>query len=276
MILFNLLVALGLNVSLALAAFAARAVTRDGAVAGAVTGFVILYAGGPLGWLILGSFFVSSSLLSRVGRGKKERLREIHAKDGRRDTVQVLANGGVGAAAALFYLFYPELPVLAAFLAAFAAAAADTWGSEIGVLAGRRPRSILTFRPLTTGVSGGVSLVGTLASAAGALFIALIAAVLLLMLSKRYPIDRMALVALTAIVTVAGFAGSLVDSLLGAGFQARYRLPSGGITERSEIDGVPNPRVAGLGWMNNDLVNLLSISAASFLAWGATRWIIPA
>ena len=60
----------------------------------------------------------------------------------------------------------------AAALGALAASAADTWATEIGSLATRPPRSILTLRPVPAGTSGGVNLLGMLAMVAGATFVA--------------------------------------------------------------------------------------------------------
>jgi uncharacterized membrane protein len=64
---------------------------------------------------------------------------------------------------------------------------------------------------------------------------------------------------LLAVGLVSGLTGSLADSLLGTTLQARYRLPDGQETERPvRPDGGRNPRVRGLPWLNNDMVNLLS------------------
>src|SRR6202044_93779 len=61
-----------------------------------------------------------------------------------------------------------------AFAGAYAAATADTWGTEIGTLAAKPPRSILTGKPLATGLSGGVSAPGTAAEVAGSVLIAVL------------------------------------------------------------------------------------------------------
>ena len=174
---------------------------------------------------------------------------------------------GWGGAAAVLFLYSPGPASLAAFLASFAAASADTWASELGVLAKGNPRSILSLKTVVRGTSGGVSLPGTLASLAGALFIALLAGGWILWGPAAGSWGPSVLPGLIWIVTVAGFAGSLVDSLLGAGVQARYREPSGMLTERPSSAGVPHELVEGFSWINNDAVNFLSICAAAGLAW---------
>jgi uncharacterized protein (TIGR00297 family) len=275
MIGFTVLAAFGANLLLALAALLKGSVSRGGAAAGFLTGFIIYLAGGLFFWLILGGFFVSSSLLSGLGKRRKSGLSRLHAKGSRRDAVQVLANGGVGGAAALFFLHEPGPAALAAFLASFAAASADTWASELGVLAKGSPRSILTLKPVVRGTSGGVSFPGTLASLAGALFIALLAAGWILWGPSAASRGCSFLPGLIVIVTAAGFTGSLVDSLLGAGVQARYRDSSGMLTERASSEGGSHELVKGFGWINNDAVNFLSIGAAAVLAWLLALIFVP-
>src|SRR5205085_12699885 len=91
-----------------------------------------------------------------------------------------LANGGVVAPLALAYGLAPSLgaSLSAAFLGALGAATADTWATEVGVLSTSQPRLITTRKPVTAGASGGVTWLGSLAAAAGALCLGLLAAAL--------------------------------------------------------------------------------------------------
>ncbi len=94
--------------------------------------------------LVLLAFFIPSVALSRIGRARKKQLIDI-GKGGARDAWQVLANGGVATLALAFALAGGATDLLfAAFAGAYAAATADTWGTEIGTLARGMPRSILT------------------------------------------------------------------------------------------------------------------------------------
>jgi uncharacterized membrane protein len=139
-----------------------------------------------------------------------------------------------------------------------AAVTADTWGTEIGVLARGRPRSILTFRSVETGTSGGVSLAGFAGGAAGALFVAIVG-----FMSMGIPVSPASLLRIVA----AGVGGSLVDSFLGATVQAQYRCPvCGKITERTEHCLQPAPLVRGFGSIGNDVVNWCCAVSGALIA----------
>jgi uncharacterized protein (TIGR00297 family) len=166
----------------------------------------------------------------------------------------VLANGGVSACCALAALSgHPHWDT--AFAGAFAAATADTWGTEIGTLAAGEPRSILTGKPLARGLSGGVTLIGTLAEIVGALFIACTA----------YLLGMHAFLAIAA----AGCCGALLDSLLGAGLQSLRWCPRCNracetITHACGTSTVPH---RGFSWMNNDLVNFCAVLCGALVAY---------
>ena len=269
--------ALALNGAAAAVSFWRRAVTRGGAVAGFVTGSVILIIGGFTYWTILMLFFVTASLVTRVGTAQKTRLSAVHEKGGRRDWAQVVANGGVALLAVALLGLTRQPPFGVAAAAALASANADTWASELGVLSKRRPRSIVAWNRLPTGTSGGVSAVGTAATIVGAAIVALwfggtVAFLEGVSLGRTLPEQTYVGLPLLnplvagAVVLLAGIIGSLVDSLLGATLQAHYLTAANATTERSKTDGVPNRRVRGLAFVNNDMVNLLSTTIAATAA----------
>ena len=142
-----------LAAAVAAAAWRARALTPSGAIAAFFVGTIVFGAGGWPAAAVLFAFFIPSTLLSRFGRERKKAA--VEAKHGARDGWQVLANGGVAALCVLLAL-RGGMPFYAAFAGAFAAAAADTWGTEIGTLSSAAPRSIVTLRRVAPGLSGGI------------------------------------------------------------------------------------------------------------------------
>lgn len=177
---------------IALLAYRTRSLDAGGAAAAFAVGTATFAALGIRGAAVLLTFFVTSVALSRVGKRRKRTVLIDVGKTGPRDAAQVFANGGVAALCALAtHLVAPAFAF--AFAGAFAAATADTWGTEVGTLVRQPPRSILTLRPIATGLSGGVTWAGTLAEVAGALLVAVVA----------LPLDRRAFVG----VALAGVAG---------------------------------------------------------------------
>jgi uncharacterized protein (TIGR00297 family) len=246
--------------AIAYAARRARSLSTSGAIAAAVVGTFAVAAGWDWGVLLV-AYFAASSALSRHGRIDKERrTAAIVAKSGERDAVQVASNGLVFALAALAFLLHRDARWLAFGAGSLAASAADSWATEVGTLYGGSPRSILTWRIVPAGTSGGVSTIGSLAAIGGALFVALVAA----------------LIGWRSAATSAlagGVAGALIDSLLGATLQRRRWCPAcQRETERTTHDcGTPTTPRGGLAWLDNDMVNLLSNAAGGLVALALAR-----
>jgi len=252
----QLLLGLLLAAGISLAAYRARALTRSGALAAWAVGAVVFGAGGWAEAAALLTFFLTSTALSRWRKRDKEALG--YEKGGRRDTGQVLANGGVAAACLLLPLFAPGFdPAHARLLclAALAAANADTWATEIGSALGGRPYDLRTGRPAAPGASGAVSAAGTLAALAGAALIG--------------PFAGGA--AGWGVVTLSGLGGALLDSLLGATTQAQWRDPArpGLWTERPQA----GPPERGLRAVGNDAVNALCTLGGVLLAAAVSKML---
>ncbi len=246
--------AIGINVIIALAAYRKKSVSKSGGLAGAVVGTGIWIAGGLLFWGLLIFFFVSSSILSRIGKARKLHLERIHEKGDKRDGVQVWANAGIALTAALLYGITSQVLFMCTFSAAMAAATADTWASEIGVLSRKKPVSIVTGKKVDTGISGGITALGTFVSFLGALCVALIFSSALVISNPEQPFFT-----ILAVITFSGFGASLIDSLLGSTVQIHYiHHGKGIITEKRELYGEQLARYRGVSWITNDTVNALS------------------
>ncbi len=162
----GLAIALAVNVAVAALMGALRVVSASGALAGAVAGFLILAAGGWGAYGLLWTFFLAGTLATKLGYRRKAAAGLAQGNEGRRGVANVAANCTFPVA--LLLLGLPSI----AFVAAFGAALADTLGTEVGTLYGRRAFSPLTFRALPAGTRGAISWPGIAASLAGAALVA--------------------------------------------------------------------------------------------------------
>jgi uncharacterized protein (TIGR00297 family) len=246
----QILIGFLLAILIAVLAWRAGSLSKSGAWAAVLTGGLIFGMGGLRWAILLLAFFISSSVLTRAFSKQKASLAEKFSKGSQRDWGQVLANGGLGALLAIGnYILPDQKGIWLAFAGAMAAVNADTWSTELGVLSLVTPRLITTGQKVERGTSGGISLVGILASLGGAALIG-IAAI-------TFPSNQSWLIPL-GIVILGGLVGSLFDSVLGAAVQAIYWCPTcNKETERhpTHTCGTPTSQIRGWSWINNDLVN---------------------
>ncbi len=281
----------------AFAAYQIRLLTAGGAVGATVIGALTFGLGGWEWALLLVIFFAVSSAVTQWQADEKAEAGRTFAKGGRRDLGQVLANGGLPALLAILHWRWPDAWLFAAYTGALAVATADTWATEVGLLAEAPPRLVTSGRIVRPGTSGGVTVLGTVAAVVGAAVVGLSAAVLYSLRDVvtfgglgMWSADGLPLLPIGAL---AGLVGTAVDSLLGATLQAQYRsggdrggrgdviadhddgVPHGGTapsphgdTERSiGLDGTRNELVRGWRWMTNDGVNAVAVAVGAGVAW---------
>ncbi len=226
-------VGLGLNLVFAGLAFFLRSVDVSGVLVGTLLGTLIYASAGLSGWLLLLAFFVLGTAATKLGYARKAAARLAQEKGGRRGARHAIANTGVAAICAFFAASTGQASIyLPAFAAAFATAAGDTMGSEIGQLWGRRTFLITTWRPVPRGTDGAVSLEGTLAG--------LLASALVAMLGAGLGLYSFWAAGL---ITLAAFLGTLLESLVGATLEQR-------------------------GWLDNEAVNFFNTLCGALLAAG--------
>jgi uncharacterized protein (TIGR00297 family) len=264
MVFYPLQLLLGILLSglVVLVAYRLRLLSSNGSLGAFLLGAVVFGLGGLRWALVLLVFFFTSSGLSRAFRSRKEKTETNYAKGSTRDAGQVLANGGLAGVFVVLHFFFPQGAwTWIGFCAAFAAANADTWATEIGALSNTQPRLITTMKSVEPGTSGAVSWLGSIAGFCGALLVGLAGA-----LADPFRAAHPAQMVLT-IITIGGVAGSLADSWLGATFQAIYHCPScQKDTEKSPLHGCGTETVLvrGIKWLNNDMVNILcTVSGAA-------------
>lgn len=209
-----------------------KKLTPAAALTGVLAGGAIYAGGGYPGLLFLALFFVLGTAATSWKKGKKLTLKGNAAHESTRTPGQVIANAGVAAIAGILALLLPGHDELFLLLmaAGFSSATADTLSSELGMVYGRRFYNILTLRPDRRGLDGVISLEGTLIGVIGSAVIATA-----FVLSTRWnPSDLL-------LIILAGTAGNLADSVLGA------------LLERK-------------GLLTNNMVNFLNTLAAALLA----------
>ena len=212
--------------------------TVAAAATGGTLGLLLYLGSGCTGLALLALFFGLGTAASGWRVADKRRLGLAEENKGRRTAGQVVANAGVAGALGLLAWQYPPAAPLACLMLAgsFAAATADTLSSELGNVYGRRYYNILTLRPDTRGRNGVVSREGTALGLAGSA-----------VLAAAYCVGW-GWGAAFGVLLVAGTAGNLLDSVLGATLERR-------------------------GILGNNAVNLLNTLAGALVAGGLGWWL---
>lgn len=203
--------------------------SQSGFVFAAILGFVVLMNGMSI-WPMV----VFLLLGTMVGKINKTTISDVkHSKP--RDAFQVLANGGgVLLIICVQTLLGPDENLNTFMLVSVAAACSDTLSSELGMRYGKKAYNLFTLKEVPKGLSGGVSLPGFIGAFIGAFAIALFA-------ENDF-----------SVVLFWGMMGSVIDSILGLIFQAKY-LKDGQLSDRNEGE-----LVKGFSFITNDFVNFAS------------------
>jgi len=212
--------------------------TLAAAWTGGALGILIFLGSGFGGLALLALFFGLGTAASSWRVVDKRRLGLAEENRGRRTAGQVIANAGVAGILGLLAWLLPRYAPQAHLMLAgsFAAATADTLASELGNVYGRRYYNILTLKADTRGLNGVVSVEGT---ALGLVGTAILAAGYCLGFGWGPAFGWL---------LVAGTAGNLADSVLGATVERR-------------------------GLLSNNAVNFLNTLTGALVAGGLARWL---
>lgn len=208
-----------------------KKLTPAAAVLGVVIGWVIYAGDGYSGLLLLALFFLLGTVATAWKKNEKLVIKGNAAHQSTRNAGQVFANGGVAAIMGLLALLTHKELFSLLLAAGLSSATADTLSSELGIVYGRRNFNILTGKRDEKGLDGVISIEGLLIGIAGSILIAAIYA-----LTTSWKTNAF------VIIILAGTAGNLVDSFLGALFERR-------------------------GLLNNNTVNFLNTLAAALVAF---------
>ena len=266
-----------ISVLMACALFKWNWLTISGALMAWFLAFVVVFLAK---WSIfpLVTFLVLGSMAGKIRANAKD---GGDAKQGKaRDHWQVLANGGIFMLLAML-AFLNESGWLESFLGihtevlrfsetchllaliSLSVSCADTLSSDFGRVWGGSPRNIITGKRMIKGVSGGVTGAGFVGAFLGAVSIAIFVfwTELSSLGSSVYTFW---------LIAFFGFIGSILDSVLGVLFQAKYLDDSGNQLDSS--DSGRRSMAAGYRWVTNDVVNavtgvLMLLVAVMYLCW---------
>ena len=207
-------------------AYRLRVADVSGLFSGAIVGIVIIVFADVRWFLVMLAFLVIGSASTRYRYEVKAAAGIAESHGGVRGYINVFANGLVGVAAAVLYGLSGGSPLaVALYLGSIATAAADTMGGEIGMTS-RDPLLITTLERVPKGTNGGVTFLGEGAALLASALIALAAAALGIG-------DLRLLIA----VTIAGFLGSNIDSVVGALFENRGFIGNAGTNLAATLGG---------------------------------------
>ena len=212
------------------------------------------------GWsgivIVLAAYFTIFAVDMIVGDRSEKVTKSINQRSGARGIVQVIANALAATIAAVvgFILKKPELMMV--YAAALTECLADSLASDVGVLSKKDPVDICRMKRIKRGLSGGVSLLGTLSALAGCVWMFLISWIFF-----GLSLD------LFIVIIVIPMVGILIDSILGSLVQAKYECAvCGKSTEKTFHCGEKANHAGGIKLINNDAVNIISNFVTAILA----------
>ena len=282
-----------------------KSLDETGAAAAFIVGFISFAVSYRMG-LILILFYLSSSRLTKLREEVKRKLEEDYKISGQRNYLQVLTNSFLATVIAIIYYYYcgedshvdfigsikdgqlnKDCILWCMYIAHYACANGDTWASEVGILSKPSPRLVTTMftRKVPPGTNGGMSMLGTTASALGGAFIGMSYYLLGLLLNFQY-VPKVGFVysivkgrdqwPMIVVGLVFGALGSLIDSILGATLQATYfhkekkcivKNPTTNHTGSSVSGGnISVELICGIDILSNEAVNFISIAISMSLS----------
>lgn len=264
------LVAAVLSAAIATRSYRKKSLDLSGALAGFAVMTIHIAINYRFGALLL-VFFITSSMLTKVGEDRKKKVDADFKEGGQRNWIQVFSNSGIATLLVLiawtqvgmqdFCLNSTESRrmtfVAGGIIGHYCCSNGDTWSSELGVLSDEQPRLITNFKPVRKGTNGGVTKAGLLAAVAAGCLLGLTFVILGFLTTNCTFNTAMKQLWLIPVSALAGLFGSVIDSLLGATLQY-----SGFCSVRNKVVGKPGPtvkKISGLSILDNNAVNLVSV-----------------
>ena len=229
-------------------AFLSKFITYYGALLASFIGFTFIYFGGVFPFLFLIGCYALMLTVNLIRKLLKQDLSKVVDKTGGKDFFEILVNGLFSTLAMILYGVFADKVFIIVSLICVSAGFTDSIASDVGTLSKKPPFDIFKRKFVVKGISGGVTVLGTISSLISALIFGLIIALIL-------DLD----LALSPLVGLICFSGCVVDTILGSLIQAKYRCPiCGANTEKRVCCNNETVLYSGLKFVDNDLVNLFS------------------
>jgi len=271
---FNIIFGFFLSFVIAGLAYRKKSLSKSGMIAAILLGTLVYGWGHWVFYLFMMFFFMSSLVIRKIVTilypSAHKALTDHKRKHEARSWIQVLANGGILGIISFVYSFAPSPFLIFVAALSMAASTSDTWASEIGILSQEKPKSLIRRQIMDKGLSGGVTGLGLWASLGGSALVSLVFGIFLLFTNGLLLNTGLAVL----LCMIGGFSGSLLDSVLGEFFQAKYRTLKSEIVEVS--DSSTDALIHGVAWVDNNFVNFISnltivVSFGFLLMW--TQWL---
>ena len=200
-------------------------------------------------WDLLIVLFVSYGILMIVDKATN--------KQKGRSAKQIVSNGTPALLSVILFILTDERIFIIVYAVGIGEVFADSLASDIGILSKRAPRDIITWKRIAPGLSGGVSLLGTVVS-----FAASIAFGGLVYLCIDISIREL----LTIILLP--FLGCIVDSVLGSRVQPKYICAMCNLCTDDKLHCKTQAKQAGgFRWIDNCAVNFISNALVCILCF---------
>ena len=208
--------------------------TKKGWIHAGILGTLLLGAIGWKGWMSVCIYLLIGTLVTKIGYKNKASRGIAEPRGGKRGPENVWGSAATGCSLALLSYLFPQysLVFMIGFASSFAAKLSDTFASEIGKRFGKRTFLITTFKSVTPGTEGAVSLEGSIAGLVGSAFMTFV----------MIKLSIISGLSVAIIVLFSGYLATILESYIGALIQNR------------------------IVWMSNELVNSIQTTLAALIS----------
>lgn len=238
-----LLISIILSEIIFMVVFFSKSIDYYGSILSMFIVFSYMYFGGVLGISILLFEYFFIFFISIL----RKKLNKRKNKDSRK-FLQILINGGLGTLFVILYGVFKDINLLIISIIQVSGCFIDSVSSDVGTLSKNDPYDIFKHKKIEKGISGGMSILGTVSALLCSILISL---TLYLVLNLRI----LDLIFIALII----FGQTIIDSLLGSVLQVKYKcVKCGNLNEKGKCCNTISKKISGISWINNNMVNLMS------------------